>query len=527
MLRTSLLVLLACVCTPGRCLWADDDSGVVAAAAEIDRLLQLSWQRDGITPAPMSNDAEFCRRVWLDLSGVAPPVAAVRRFLSDPGADKRSELIDRLLRSPRHAGHMASRWIDILLPADVQVQPESRENIAALHDWLQQQFMKNIPYDYFVGEFLTAGGAGNSGPAIFYTSHALEPQKLASASSRIFMGIQLQCAQCHNHPTDRWTQEDFWQYAAFFGQLQRTDSRMGRDTIIEDRPGGEVMWPDSDRVMSPRYPGIDQAPEKDPTDNRRRQLTIWMASRDNPYFARAAVNRVWAHLFGRGLVDPVDAMDVDNRPSHPELLDFLAEFLVQQRFDLRAVYAAVARSNAYGRTSRVSGDHRPPPEAFAVMNVKTLTPRQYYDSLQQNVFRQSAVSAGTLVAGTLVAGDQASAGAARREQFLQRMRATDASPRDYPHGVVQALGLMNGPEITIATSEQQSALLGAVEAPFFDQPQRIETLFLATLSREPTPREREQVAALLTPAQSSQQRRAALGDLLWVLLNTAECAVCP
>jgi hypothetical protein len=247
-----------------------------------------------------------------------------------------------------------------------------------------------------------------------------------------------------------------------------------------------------------------------------------MASRDNPYFARAAVNRVWAHLFGRGLVDPVDAMDVDNRPSHPELLDFLAEFLVQQRFDLRAVYAAVAGSNAYGRRSRVSGHDRPPPEAFAVMNVKTLTPRQYYDSLQQNVFRQSAVSS-----GTLVPGDQASAGAARREQFLQRMRATDASPRDYPHGVVQALGLMNGPEIAIATSEQQSALLGALEAPFFDQPQRIETLFLATLSRGPTPREREQVAALFAPAKSSQQRRAALGDLLWVLLNTAECAVCP
>jgi hypothetical protein len=522
MLRTSLVVLFVCLCAPGRELWAGDDSpSVVAAADEIDRILQRSWDRDGITAAAISSDAEFCRRVWLDLSGVAPPVSEVRRFLNDPGANKRSQLIDRLLRSPQHASHMASHWIDILLPADIQVQPQSRENIAGLHEWLQQQFMKNTPYDYFVGGFLTAGGAGNSGPAIFYTSHALEPKKLASATSRIFMGIQLQCAECHDHPTDRWTQDDFWQYAAFFGQLQQTDGRTGNDTIIEDRPGGEVTLPDSDRVMSPRYPGIQQSPEKDPTDNRRRQLTIWMASRDNPYFARAAVNRVWAHLFGRGLVDPVDAMDLDNRPSHPELLDHLAEFLVQQRFDLRSVYAAVARSSAYSRTSSVPGD-RPPPDSFAAMNVKTLTPRQFYDSLQQNVFRRSAVSA-----GNMVPGDQAASGAAQREQFLQRMRATDASPRDYPHGVVQALGLMNGPEITMATRENQSALLGAVEAPFFDEPQRIETLFLAALSREPTQSERERVGVLLKQAKSSQQRLATLGDLLWVLLNTAECAVCP
>ncbi len=495
---------------------AEDQTSIDAAAAEIDRHLETAWQRDQIMPAPIADDAEFCRRVWLDLAGVAPPVFEVRQFLRDTSDDKRSRLIDRLLRSPGYANHMASRWIDILLPSDAQNQLQQRDNVAALHDWLQQQFRDNTPYDYFVGGFLTAGGAGNTGPAIFYTSYSLEPEKLAAATSQIFMGLQLQCAQCHNHPSDRWTQEDFWQYAAFFGQLAESDGPMAGQTIIEDRPGGEVTLPDTDDVMSPRYPGIAEPPEKDPGNNRRRQLTIWMASRDNPYFARAAVNRAWAQLMGRGIVDPVDAMDADNKPSHPELLEYLSAYFVQRRFNLRDLYAAIASSDAYQRTSAVAED-RQPADSFAVMHVKTLTARQFYDSLQQNVFRRSAA----------IPGDRPSPDVARRQQFLARMQAPGTSPRDYPHGVVQALGLMNGPEVSLATNENQGALLGALDAPFFDDAQRIETLFLATLSRLPTESELVQFATHLSGAGSSQQRAAAFADMLWILLNTAECAVCP
>lgn len=494
-----------------------DGSYVDEAAREIDRLLESSWKENSVTPAPRSGDAEFCRRVWLDLAGVAPPVFELRRFLDNPRDDKRSTLIHRLLRSPGYASHMASRWTDILLPSDAQAQQQGRQNIAALHEWLQRQFLDNTPYDHLVGGFLQAGGAGNSGPAVFYTSHSLEPQKLASATSRIFMGIQLQCAQCHDHPFDRWTHEDFWHYAAFFAQLRQGDGRMGADTIIEDRPGGEVTLPETETVMAPRYPGIVEPPEPDPQDKRRRQLTIWMASRDNPYFARAAVNRVWAQMFGRGLVDPVDAMDANNQPSHPELLEHLADYLVQRRFDLRDLYAAIAKSDAYSRTSAVAADVRPPEDSFAAMNVKTLTAAQFYDSLQQNVYRRSAVLPSNLQ----------SADRAVRDQFLARMRAPEVSARDYPHGVVQALGLMNGPEVGSATSEQRGALLLAIQTPFFDQPQRLETLFLATLSRFPTAGEREQFEAHLATADSPSQTEAAMSDVLWVLLNTAECAVCP
>ncbi len=518
------LVLLTFVSAPlawDRYAFAGDVTDSVSqAAAEVDRLLIASWTEQEIMPAKISDDAEFCRRVWLDLAGVAPPVAEVRLFLADGDPNKRPALVDRLLASTHHARHMASRWTEILLPSDAQNAPQ--ENVAALNQWLRQQFTRNVRYDYLVGGFLTAGGAADSGPAVFYTSHDLQPEKLAASTSRIFMGIQLQCAQCHVHPFDKWTQKDFWSYAAFFAQLTQSNSGMRGEVIIEDRPGGEVKLPDTDQTVLPMYPGISEPPEEDPGDIRRRQLTIWMASRDNPYFARAAVNRAWGHLFGRGLVDPVDAMDANNLPSHPELLDFLAAYFTENGFDLRTLYAMLARTEAYGRTSAVRSDHRPPEDSFAAMIVKTLSAEQIFDSMQQNVFRRSPPPMVTGAAANAPLQD-----AVMRQQFLSRMKASGAPAREYPHGVVQALAMMNGPETSQATTPEQSGLLASLEAPLFSDSERIEILFLATLSRLPTEQEADRFGQYIHAAKSTESKQTALGDLLWTLLNTAEFVVCP
>lgn len=514
MLRVLLFSILTfLVVTPSN---ADRQQQLADAAAKVDQFIHDRLSEEEVTPVDRSSDAEFCRRVWLDLAGVAPPVSELRRFLGDRRTDKRERLIDQLLTSSQHANHMATQWNAILLPPDAQSQPQQRQNVVALHRWLRDQFRDNVPYDYLVAHFLTAGGEGDSGPAVFYTSHSLEPEKLAAATSQIFLGLQLQCAQCHDHPFDRWTQEDFWQYAAFFSQLRQDDAGMGRESIIEDRPGGEVTLPDTDTVMQPSYPGVSEPPEPDPGDIRRRQLTIWMASRDNPYLPRAAANRVWYHLFGRGIVDPVDQMDADNHPSHPELLDYLAELLIEHRFDLRTMYAVLARTDAYQRTSRME-DERPPSHLFAAMMVKTQTAEQFFDSLQQNVYRR----------GITVPGQINSPSAAMRQNFLDRMRSNDLSPSEYPHGVVQALGIMHGPEMLGATSAGQLGLLASLEAPFFTDSDRIETLFLATLSRMPSDDEKKRFLEFLgqdTPPEQAAVRRS---DLLWVLLNTAECALIP
>ncbi len=483
------------------------------AVGQIDRLISRSWQENQITPAARSDDAEFCRRVWFDLAGVAPPVAEVRSFLKDNSVDKRETLIDRLLASPHHASHMAATWNDLLLPADAQTI-DQRQNILALQNWLRDQFIDNTPYDYFVASFLTAGGAANRGPAIFYTTRQVEPKKIAAATSRIFLGVQLHCAECHDHPFDHWTQEDFWGYTAFFGQLARSDEQMNTGGLIIDQPSGEVTMPDSDEIVAPRYPGVTELPEEDVTNNRRRQLTIWMASRDNDYFARAAVNRVWGHMFGRGLVDPVDAMDKDNPPSHQELLDFLTRYFIDHRFNMRTLIMTIARSDTYQLSSAYDSANRPSQDFFAVMNVKTLTARQFYDSIQQNVLRQPSASTANAIDF-------------QREQFINRMKTSDTSPRDYPHGVMQALGVMNGPEIRRAVNIQQSGLLASLEAPFFDDDERIDAIFLAILSRFPDQNESKRVADFFAKASSDSDLVTRRSDLVWTLINTAEATVCP
>ena len=506
-----MLAFVCSICLTDRLNGEDSRTSLGPAVEQLNRLMSDAWQRDDVTPAARSSDAEFCRRIWFDLAGVAPPVSEIRSFLANDNPDKRAQLIDRLLQSPHYATHMAATWNDILLPVDSQ-NIQQRQNINALQNWLRDQIIDNTPYDYFVASFLTAGGAANRGPAIFYTTRDVEPKKIAAATSKIFLGIQLQCAECHDHPFDRWTQEDFWSYTAFFGQLEQSDQN-GANRFIVDRPDGEVTMPDSDQPVPPRYPGVSELPEKDITNNRRRQLTIWMASRDNRYFVRAAVNRTWAHLFGRGLVDPVDAMDKGNPPSHPEILEYLSEFFVERRFDMRSLVATIARSDAYQLSSAIQGD-RPAEETFAVMNVKTLTARQFYDTAQQNVMRKRATS-------------DNNGFDFQKEQFLTRMRATDTTPRDYPHGVMQALGIMNGPEITAATNKAISGLVGSLQAPFFDDQDRVETLFLATLSRQPTESELDRVSSFLEQSDSTVDQSDLLSDVLWALLNTAEAAVCP
>ncbi len=483
-------------------------------ARRIDHHLQTAWDREQIVPAAPAEDAEFCRRVWLDLTGVAPPGAALRTFLADAADDKRDRLVADRLSSPQHAAHLAERWQNVLVPTETSDPPVDTR---PLQRWLRNQFEQNLSYDNLVADFLVAGGPADSGPAVFYTSHGLEPKKLATATSRIFLGIQLQCAECHDHPFDRWKQTDFWNYAAFFSQLKQRQSRMGQ--WIEDLPGGEVQMPESRLVAVPMYPGVSQPPEPDAADHRRRQLTIWMASRDNPYLARAAVNRVWEHLFGRGLVDPVDAMDADNPASHPELLQDLSDYFVAERFDLRKLYQTLASTKAYRLSSAYATAPRPAPETFAVMNVKTLTPQQFYDSMLQNVLRTPRSWNTTELA--------TSAEQQMRQAFLNRMTANNAAPTDYPHGVLQALATMNGPELQQATLQTQQGLLAALEAPFFSDADRIESLYLATLSRRPTESERQRCLKFLANVHSRADAAALRGDLLWALLCSTECAVCP
>ncbi|HEV3005167.1 MAG TPA: DUF1549 and DUF1553 domain-containing protein, partial [Pirellulales bacterium] len=362
--------------------WAAGDAPPSPAqmAARIDQLLAARMRPSGVQAAEPATDAELLRRASLDLNGVIPSGSEVSAFLGDDSLDKRAAVIDRLLANQRYGTHLAQVWSKMLLPADAQI--ERPAEVKGFTSWLRRRFTENIRYDVVVADLLTTTGSSNrGGAALFYTAAGLKPEELASSTSRILLGVQIHCAQCHHHPFDHWRQDDFWSFAAFFARVQQAPGVQPPDVQLVDAVAGEVTLPGTSEIVPPKYLGADP-PSEDADVNRRRQLAIWLVSQDNPYFARVAVNRVWALLFGRGLVHPVDDFGKHNPASHPQLLDELAEYFVASGYDLKAVFRAIGRTRAYQRSSAwASEGPPPPPELFARMQVKTLTADQLYDCL--------------------------------------------------------------------------------------------------------------------------------------------------
>ena len=388
---------------------------------------------------------------------------------------------------------------------------------ARLQDWLRTQFADNMRYDRVVADFFLSED-DQVGPQFFYTSQQLSPEKLGASSARFFLGLQIECAQCHDHPHDRWTQKDFWGLAAFFAQLrQLQQSQPTRPVQLVDLEQGEVTLPDSDTVVQPKFPGVAMAKETG-GGTRRMQLAVWMASRDNPYVARTAVNRVWHHLFGRGLVEPVDDFGQHNPPSHPQLLEELASFFVKTGFDLRELCRALAYTKAHQLTSRSDVSSQSRPELFARMAIKPLTAEQFYDSMNRSLVRRAPPTQPNNPTNNPLFDSH-------RQNFVAKMPSAVRSATEYQSGILQALTLINGDDIAAATDPAQGALLRASEAPIFTDEERIETLFLATLSRVPTSDERSLYLGHVQAADSDKDRRRALSDVLWALLNSVEFAM--
>ncbi|MGE3408107.1 MAG: DUF1549 domain-containing protein, partial [Pirellulales bacterium] len=458
---------------------ADSVDSQQLMAERVDALLAEGWAEAGAQPAPAADDAEFLRRATLDLAGVIPRAAEVRAFLRDERPDKRQRLIEELLSRPTYARHMADLWRHMLLPGEADVQAAG--GVIGFQNWLQEQFLANNRYDNIVADLLVArGNARQNGPALFYTALELKPEEIAANTSRILLGVQIQCAQCHDHPFDRWTKQDFWGYAAFFARLQR---REGRSDLVQvlDANSGEVKFPDTDQTVPPKY--LDAAAARPGEDSsRRRQLAIWLVSRDNPFFAKAAANRVWSILFGRGLVEPVDDFSERNPPSHPRLLQELADYLIESGYDLRVMFGMLCRTKAYQLSSQPALANEQPaaPELFASMAIKSLTPEQLYDSLSL-VTRRAELQRG----GVNRLADPT------RMDFIARFNAPTQSAAEFQSGMPQALTLMNGRAVSGVTDVQQSPLLLSLDAPFLSHQDRVEALFLTTLSRLPTDEERQ------------------------------------
>ncbi len=499
------------------------DAQVEALAARIDHHLDALWKSDEVKPAPPADDAEFLRRVYLDLAGRIPTVAEARSFLQDTAVDKRERLVLKLLESAAFANHFTNVYRAVLLPESNSF--ESRFLAQSLESWLHKQFRDNVPYDKIARDVLTLG-FGNPGrqqaitlpgqqqgeptPIAFYQANEFKPENLAASTARVFLGVRLECAQCHNHPFAGWKQEQFWSYAAFFAGLQRANPdafAAGRE--LADRR--ELTIPGTETVVQAGF--LDGSePEWKFRTSPRETLAGWVTSKENAYFARAAVNRLWAHFFGIGIVDPVDDLEGETQASHPELLDELATEFVKQGFDLKFMIRAITTSKAYQLTSRVTDKSQDDPRHFARMALKGLTPEQVFDSVQTATGFREAID-----------NPQPFFAQGPRAEFLTRFSNRSDKRTETQTSILQALSLMNGRVVADATSLERSELLaGLLDAPFFTDAQRIETLYLATLSRKPKAAEAERLMKYVQQGGPTGDRKKALADVFWALLNSGE-----
>jgi hypothetical protein len=498
-----------------------------ALAARIDGLLGSAWKTKGVAPAAPTTNAEFLRRAYLDLAGRIPSVAEARAFYADPRPDKRQRLVAGLLARPVHARHLTTIWRHLLLPeADTSIQTQF---LAPGFDaWLRQRFAGNAPYDAMVRELLTVpvdqqsaqqifsrDGIGKPTPLAFYMAKEIKPENLASATSRVFLGFRLECAQCHDHPFATWTRDQFWGLAAFFGGLRGQNVGDGLafpDKEVLDRR--ELAVPGTDRVVQATFPDGTE-PEWKFRVGPRQTLAEWVTAPTNPYFARATVNRVWAQFFGVGLVEPVDDMTgaPDSVSECPEVLDELAKAFVAHKYDLRFLVEAIVSTKAYQLSSR---GQSPAAALFSRHRLRGLTGEQLYDSLAVATGQPDTVPDDPFVIFR---------GGSPRQEFLTKFGQQTGRPVDTETSIIQALMLMNGNFVGGATDPNRSELLGAVlEAPFLDDRGRIETIYLAALSRQPSPAEMERALTFVekTAGDNAKKRRDAFADVFWALLNSAE-----
>jgi hypothetical protein len=494
-----LPILGCCLILVGPAPGADLDAQRLAD--RIDQRIAAGWAEHRLKPAPRSDDAAFVRRVYLDIAGKIPPVSEVRRFLADPAPDKRQRLIDRLLDSPAYVTHFSTVWRLLLVP-EGETNPRQRSALPTLEDWLRQQLADDVGYDQMARAVLTVPlddprrSPNDPSPRAFYLGKETKPEELAARTTRVFLGVRLECAQCHDHPFARWKREDFWSQAAFF-------------TGPADRL--ELAIPGTKQVVPAGF--LDGTkPEARAGRGARQAFADWLIRADNPFFARAAVNRLWAHFFGIGLVEPFDDMTDANPPSHPELLDELARAFAGHRFDVKFLIRAITLSRTYQLSGAPDGAPPRDPRRFGRMALKSLTSEQLFDSLAQATGYRDPTPLRERLLG---------AGGAR-QQFLTRFSRGDKRT-DVATSIPQALALMNGAFVAQATTVERSTTLNAVaHAPFMNTAERIETLFLATLSRKPRPDEAKRLASYVDEGGTTGDPREALADVFWALLNSGE-----
>jgi len=500
-----------------------DDARLLAR--RIDELIAFRWKAAQAVPAPPADDAAFIRRVSLDIAGKIPTVSELHEFLDDSSPEKRQNLVERLLDGPAYIMHFANVWRSVMLP-EADSDRDIQFVIPGFEAWLRKQLTANTGFDVLVREILTVPvdprlatnpfqPQSDVTPVGFYQAKQLKPENLAAGTARMFLGVRIECAQCHDHPFDDWKREQFWGYAAFFAGVERDQNgdKGALDAIREMFGRRELTIPGTEKKVVPTH--LDGAqPQLKFRDSPRNLLADWMISSGNSYFARTAVNRLWGQFFGVGIVNPVDDFTADNPPSHPELLDELAREFVVHKFDFKFLIRAITASRTYQLSSRQTDKSQENPRLFARMALKGLSPEQLFDSIGQATGYYEPYANRNNV-GMMNTG--------AREDFVQMFDNRRDSVIEQHTTILQALSMMNGQFISDATGLEKSATLSAVaDFPLMTTGERIEALYLAAFSRKPREDELEKLVKYVDAGGAAKDPKKALSDVFWALLNSSE-----
>lgn len=478
-----------------------------------------------IQPSELCSDTAFLRRAYLDVCGILPTPGEVKTFLADTAPDKRAKLIDSLLERPEYADFWTLKWLDVMRNSRKALQPQGA---SAYQAWVRGHVKQNTPLDRMVREILTAkGNTFTSAPANFFVVDRT-PQELVETTAQLFCGIRIQCAQCHNHPWERWTQDDYYGMAAFFARVKRSNPngkafkegakiKKGDGLVIATDTKGEVTHLRTGKTAAPKVlggPTLVIAADKD----RREVLADWLVSAENPFFAKSYVNRIWFHLLGRGIVDPVDDFRDSNPSANDELLDALARDFTARGFDVKHVIRTIMNSRTYQLSARVNESNSKDTKYFSRSLPRLLTAEQLLDALC--AVTEVPENFKGMPTGTRAA--QLPDGEGNHpflKAFGQPARQTPCEcERSSEASLARALHMVNGPTINAKLTSPKnrlSRLLARNQA----ESAVIEEIYLATFARRPTP---EETRAALDHVAKNTDKRKAWEDIQWALLNARE-----
>ena len=481
----------------------------------IDDLVYDKLHKLRMTPSDLCSDEAFARRSFLDITGLLPEPDELAEFLADSNPEKRNKLVQSLLDRKEFTEMWVMKWAELLQIRTQQNNQVSYKATLLYHNWLKDRIANNMPFDKIVQELLSSTGGTFKSPSTNFYQIERDTLKVTENVAQVFMGMRIQCAQCHNHPFDRWTMDDYYSFASFFSQIGRKNAEDPREVIVFNRRSGDVKHPVGGRTMTPKFLG-GAVPEITPSQDRRAVLATWLASADNPFFAPNLANIIWAHFFGIGIIEPVDDVRVSNPASNPELLAALAKRFTEYNYDFKRLVYDICTSRTYQLATRTNESNAADTRNFAHGRIRRLRAEVLLDVITQVTQTKNKFKGLPLGARAVQIAD-GNVGNYFLTTFGRATRETVCSCEvKMEPSLSQALHLING---DIVQSRIQSGGLTGELLEKHPPAEVLRQLYLRTLCRPPSDDEQ---AAILDQLQNEPDKKAVMDDVFWALLNSKE-----